>query len=114
MTQSCRDKILSKLCKMLIKIELWSVKILDAPLSEEVLEAYKKQIKILLGIKQAEYFVHQTKIENLTYHPYKKLIRLLMKNGQTIYLLSVSEILDNKKITSPISKYYFCHPKQRA
>ncbi|XCI75398.1 MAG: HD domain-containing protein [Flavobacteriales bacterium] len=112
--QSCRDKTLSNLCQMLIKRELWSVKVLDAPLSEEALETYKKQIKTLLGIKQAEYFIHQTKIENLTYHTHKNPIRLLMKNGQTVDLLSVSEVLDNKKITSSISKYYFCHPKQRA
>lgn len=111
--QFCKDKILSTLCRMIVNRKLWSVKILDTPLPEEVLELHKNQAKKILGIERVEYFVHQTKVENLTYHPNKNPIQLLTKSGQIVDLLKVSQVLDNKKITSPISKYYFCHLKEK-
>ncbi|XOD66845.1 MAG: HD domain-containing protein [Flavobacteriales bacterium Tduv] len=111
--QFSKDKILSILCKMIVNRDLWSVKILDAPFPEGTLEVYKEQVKRLLKIDRVEYFVHQTKIEKLTYHPNKNPIQLLTKSGQVVDLLKVSQVLDNKKITSPISKYYFCHLKEK-
>lgn len=110
----CDDFVLKNLCEMIIDRNLLKVKFKKKPIPVEKLEKHKTRLQEKYGIsrEEAEYFVFDGEISNLAYERHKENILILHKNGKTSDVIRVSDQLNLKALSEPVTKYYCCYPKK--
>ena len=108
------DKTLSNLAGRLIHRNLFAIEFSNEPFSDERIESLKKIVEKDMGIGEAEskFFVYSGDVFNLPYTPEFYEIKILLKNGKTDVISSVSDIFSNKFISEKIIKYFLCYPKE--
>lgn len=114
--QNHTDKILSRLSKMLLNRNLFSVEIFDEPINPQKIEEKKKEVMNLFSIsfEETAYFIYEKKLKNSIYSLGKKPIQFLKKNGQILNLLDAFPIfLNSMNSTQITNKYYFCYVKEK-
>lgn len=107
------DFVLKNLCKMIIDRNLLKVKFNEKPIPTEKLETHQNKLQELYGItrEEAAYFVFSGKISNLAYESHKENILILHKNGRISDVVKASDQLNLKALSTPVTKYFYCHPK---
>lgn len=107
--QSHGDKILSKLCKMLILRKLYKVLLSSESLANILVE--KREQAKLLGINQEElqYFVFNGVTSNSTYNLSDELIKIEMKNGSVKNITEIENSLVNQALARSVHKNYICY-----
>ena len=112
--QNHSDKILSKLCKMMVNRNLYKVVINDTRLAKDELntikEKFSKQLKI--SEKEIEYFVFQDAIENNAYNPKMDKINILLKNNTVKDISEAADTLNISSLARPVKKWFVCYPKK--
>ncbi|MBL1233808.1 MAG: HD domain-containing protein [Flavobacteriales bacterium] len=112
--QNHSDKILSKLCKMMVNRNLYKVVINDTRLAKDELntikEKFSKQLKI--SEKEIEYFVFQDAIENNAYNPKMDKINILLKNNTVKDISEAADTLNITALARPVKKWFVCYPKK--
>jgi hypothetical protein len=113
--QNNNDFVLSNLCKMVINRELLKIKIKNKPIRPKALEAHIDRLKSNYSINeaQAKYFVFVGEITNQAYKQKKEHIDILLKSGKVKDVVKVSDHLNIKALSKPVTKYYMCYPKIR-
>jgi HD superfamily phosphohydrolase len=113
--QNHNDFVLSNLCKMIINRELLKIKIKNKPIKIKDLEQHTKRLKSNYNINeaQASYFVFVGEITNQAYKQKKEHIDILLKSGKIKDIVKVSDHLNIKALSKPVTKYYMCYPKIR-
>jgi len=109
------DFVLSNLCKMVINRELLKIKIKNKPIKPKALEEHIDRLKSTYNINeaQARYFVFVGEITNQAYKQKKEHIDILLKSGKVKDVVKVSDHLNIKALSKPVTKYYMCYPKIR-
>jgi uncharacterized protein len=108
------DKILSDLSRRLMKRDLLAIELQNEPFFSEKVDRYRESAGNILNIDQndIDYYVFTNSISNLAYTPEAPEVRILLKNGETADISSVSEMFDHKFLSERITKYFLCYPKE--
>jgi len=113
--QWCRhpDKILSRLCTLLVERKLLKVKLQAAPIDPAFLEERRKEAQEKLGLSAAEtdYFVFTGEASNTTYNPGDERIQILFKDGSTKDISNVDNALIQQSLSDTVKKQYICFLK---
>ena len=108
------DMILSNLAKRLINRDLFAIELQNEPFTEEKSTTVRQKAIEQLGLDQStvEYFVYSGSVSNLAYTPDAPEVKILLKNGATDVISSVSDMFDQRFISERIVKYFLCYPKE--
>jgi HD superfamily phosphohydrolase len=108
------DKVLSDLANRLIGRNLFAIELSNEPFSDERVEKLRKLVEKKTEIRESEskYFVYSGDVSNLQYSPEFYEIKILLKNGKTDNISSISDIFNHKYISEKIIKYFLCYPKE--
>lgn len=108
------DKILSDLSGRLMRRDLLAVELQNDPFSEERIRELRTltQDKMKIDRELADYYVFTDAISNLAYTPESPEVKILLKNGKTADISTVSDMFDHRFLSERITKYYLCYPKE--
>ena len=65
-----------------------------------------------IPLDDTDYFVFTESISNLAYAPDAPEVKILLKNGNTADISTVSEMFDHRFLSERVTKYYLCYPKE--
>ena len=107
------DKVLSNLAGRLIHRNLFAIELGNEPFSDERIKKLRMLVEknMKIGESESKYFVYSGEVSNLQYSPEFHEIKILLKNGKTDNISSVSDIFNHKYISEKITKYFLCYPK---
>ncbi|MFD2098666.1 HD domain-containing protein [Flagellimonas iocasae] len=108
------DVVLSKMCKMLLDRKLLHIKIKKRPIDPQKMEKKLQEIIQMydLSAEDASNFVFQGEISNKAYSEEQQAINILKKNGRITDVLKESDQLSLKALSTTVTKYYSCYPKE--
>jgi HD superfamily phosphohydrolase len=108
------DKVLSDLSGRLTRRDLLAIELQDDPFSDERVNELRHMLlssmKITPGME--DYYVFTDSISNLAYTPDAPEVRILLKNGDTAYISTVSDMFDHRFLSERTTKYFLCYPKE--
>lgn len=109
--QSCDDKILSKLCTMLLTRKLFKTEISKTEFSQEKINQQKNKIaeKLNISLDEVSYFAVYQTLVNSAYDEKDKQILILSKSGTTQDIVQASDNLNILALTKPVEKFCFCY-----
>jgi uncharacterized protein len=107
------DKVLSDLSLRLVRRELYAIEIQNNIISESRLADLKSFTISKLNIDKSliDYYVFTESISNLIYASDAPEVKILLKNGTTADISSVSDMFDSKFLHEK-TKYFICYPKE--
>ena len=113
--QQHKDFVLRNLCEMILNRDLLKIKIKKNPIKTSDLAAHSKALmeKYDISKTQADYFVFSGEITNIAYQNKKQHINILQKSGKIKDIVKVSDQLNLKALSKPVTKYYMCYPKKK-
>ena len=113
--QQHEDFVLRNLCEMILNRDLLKIKIKKNPIKTSDLAAHSKALmeKYDISKTQADYFVFSGEITNIAYQNKKQHINILQKSGKIKDIVKVSDQLNLKALSKPVTKYYMCYPKKK-
>lgn len=108
--QTHEDKILSRLCKMLILRNLYKI-VFNPESLASILREKSDEVISRLGIaeKDVHYFVFDGVASNNTYNTYDELIKIETKNGQVKNITEIEDSLVNQTLARAVHKNYICY-----
>jgi HD superfamily phosphohydrolase len=108
------DKILSDLSGRLMRRDLLAVELQNDPFPEERIRELRvmTQDKMKIDRELADYYVFTDTISNLAYTPDSPEVKILLKNGKTADISTVSDMFDHRFLSERITKYFLCYPKE--
>jgi len=108
------DKILSDLSNRLLRRNLLAIELQNDSFPEHRIRELRTMVRDLMHIDNGmtEYFVFTNSISNQTYTPDTAEVRILLKNGITADISSVSDIFDHRLLSDRTTKYFLCYPKE--
>ena len=108
--QTHDDKILSRLCQMLILRKLYKV-LLSSESLASILVSKKEQVRKDFGIaeKDIHYFVFEGITSNSTYNINDELIKIETKSGQVKNITEIEDSLVNQTLARAVHKNYICY-----
>ena len=108
------DPILSDLSSRLIRRDLFAVELQNDPFSAERILNLQNLAGDLMQItpEMADYYVFSGNISNLMYASDSPEVRILLKNGTTEGISTVSDMFDHEVFSERITKYFLCYPKE--
>ena len=108
------DKILADLSRRLWQRDLFAVELQDSPFSEiRVNELSSRAGRLMMVENEYEsYFVFTDSISNLAYTPDATEVKILLKNGSTADISTVSDMFEHRFLSERITKYFLCYPKE--
>lgn len=107
------DAVLSILSRGLTDRKLLKIKFQSEPFTQKEINEKSFSIAKLLNIPEQEagFFVFTGEAVNTTYNPYDERIKILFKDGMVSDISSVDNALIHQHFSSPVKKYYLCHPE---
>lgn len=111
--QHNEDKVLSKLCQMLLNRNLLQIKLKNKPIAKEKLETKLEWVVTNneIDYSEATYFVFSGQIQNTAYDEQYQNINILRKNGKLTDVAKASDHLGLQALSQTVTKYYACYPK---
>lgn len=108
------DIVISELSRRLIERRLFHIDIQKEPFQDDYLEELKQKTSQILGLSNAEskYFVINGIAQNNAYDPGIGNIWILQKNGKVKDLAEISDQLNIRVLSKPVTKYFVCYPKE--
>lgn len=108
------DYILSSLSKMIINRDLSKIKLKNEKFPSAVLDIMITRFAIenKLSNQEAKYFIFKGKIKNQAYNKNAEPITILKKDKSTEDVITLSDQLNLKALSKPVTKYFICYPKQ--
>ncbi len=107
------DPTLSCLCKNLVARNLYKIALQNAPFAKEKIVQLKEKAKgrYSLSDEEVNHFVFSHSIKNSAYNPANDKINILYKDGQVVDIANASDQLNISVLSTPVTKYYLCYPK---
>lgn len=107
------DKILSRLCKMLIERNLYKVEITKLEPDSDRVERLKENTAQFLNIDKEDvsYFVFTDNIRNRAYNAENSNINILLKNNQIIDIAKASDLSNLESLDKTVKKYILCYTR---
>ncbi len=108
------DKVLSDLSGRLLRRNLFAIELQDGPFSGRRVGELKAFAIDFIGVRAefADYYVYTNSISNLAYTPNAPEVKILLKNGKTADISSVSEMFDHRYLSERVTKHFLCYPKE--
>jgi HD superfamily phosphohydrolase len=108
------DKILSDLSARLNQRNLLAIELQNEPFSEKRINELNAITcsKLNLSREELNYYVFTGSISNLAYTPDSPEVKILLKNGKTEDISTVSDMFDHRFLSEKITKYFLCYPKE--
>ena len=108
------DKVLSDLSGRLLRRDLFAIELQNEPFTLKRVNDLTSLARKLMDIDPGltEYYVFTNSISNLAYTPDAPVVRILMKNGKTADISTVSDMFDHQFLSERITKYFLCYPKE--
>jgi HD superfamily phosphohydrolase len=108
------DRILSDLSTRLVKRDLLAIELQNEPFKNEKIEILRAQTAEKLGIDPGltDYYVFSESISNLAYAQEATEVTILLKQGTTANITTVSDMVDHRFLSERITKYFLCYPKE--
>ena len=108
------DKVLSDLSGRLLRRDLFAIELQNEPFTLKRVNDLTSLARKLMDIDPGltEYYVYTNSISNLAYTPDAPVVRILMKNGKTADISTVSDMFDHQFLSERITKYFLCYPKE--
>lgn len=107
------DRILSLLCTMLVKRQLYKIEISNEMQDPERVKLLLQNTAITLKIteKEAAYFVFTDVISNRAYNTGggNSAINILMKNNQTVDIAKASDLSNLESLDKTVTKHILCY-----
>ena len=112
--RSQEDRILADLCRRFANRDLLAIELQNTPFEEQRIKDLKKSAGILLHLvsDETDYYVNTGDVYNQTYAPGTPEVRILLKNGETRDITTVSDLFDQQALSEKVTKYYLCYPKE--
>ena len=112
--QFCDDYILSSLSKMIINRDLSKIKLKNEKFPTTALDTMITQFanENKLSHQEVKYFIFKGKIKNQAYNKNADPITILKKDKSTEDVVTLSDQLNLKALSKPVTKYFICYPKQ--
>lgn len=107
------DFVLSSLSNMIINRDLLKIRMHAEKVDKlQVIELRKKLIELYsISEKESKYFIFKGKIKNQAYNKTGEPIHILKKDRTIEDVIEVSDQLNLKALSKPVTKYYICFPK---
>jgi hypothetical protein len=107
------DKILSRLCRMLIYRTLPRTELSVTPLPENMIEEKRDAVKRQFGLtnEETDYFVISKIVSNTAYSPNKQSILIKYNDGRLLDIFEASDMLKHSSIDEKVHKYILTYPK---
>ena len=108
------DYILSSLSKMIINRDLSKIKLKNEKFPTTALDTMITRFATenKLSHQEAKYFIFKGKIKNQAYNKNADPITILKKDKSTEDVVTLSDQLNLKALSKPVTKYFICYPKQ--
>jgi len=108
------DKVLSDLAGRLLRRDLLAIELQNESFPEKRINDLRSLAGNIFKIKSEyeDYYVYSGSISNLTYAPDAPEVKILLKNGRTSDISSVSDMFDHRFLSEKITKYFLCYPKE--
>ncbi|HEY5825816.1 MAG TPA: HD domain-containing protein [Cyclobacteriaceae bacterium] len=108
-----RDPILSTLCEMMIKRNLFQIILSIEPISKVQIEKVRKHVcrEYQVLQKDGTYLFSHGTVSNEAYVSEGQTINILMKSGKIIDIAQASDLPTIKAISKIVKKNYLCWPK---
>ena len=108
------DKVLSDLSGRLIRRDLFAIELQNEPFHRDRVKDLKVLAGKLMKVGPAleGYYVFTDSISNLAYTPEATDVKILLKNGKTADITTVSDMFDHRFLAERITKYFLCYPKE--
>jgi hypothetical protein len=109
-----QDKVLSELCKNIVKRELYKIEFRDHPFKHKEVKAKEEQFLKDKHIKREElkYFIFSNSISNKAYSAMDDKIQIYFKNGEIADIAEASDMLNLSVLSKNVKKYFLCYPKE--
>src|SRR5665647_3032589 len=108
------DRVLSDLSGRLLRRDLFAIELQNEPFTlkrvNDLISIARKLMDIDPGL--TEYYVYTNSISNLAYTPDAPVVKILLKNGKTADISTVSDMFDHRFLSERITKYFLCYPKE--
>ena len=108
------DRVLSDLSGRLLRRDLFAIELQNEPFAmkrvNDLIIIARKLMDIDPGL--TEYYVYTNSISNLAYTPDAPVVKILLKNGKTADISTVSDMFDHQFLSERITKYFLCYPKE--
>ena len=108
------DKVISDLSGRLMRRDLFAIELQNEPFPEERLN-YLRSLSgnlVKMDPEFADYYIFTDTISNLAYTPDAPEVKILLKNGNTADISTVSDMFDHRFLSEKITKYFLCYPKE--
>lgn len=107
------DRILSQLCRMFSRRNLYKVEISSTPPDPERVARLRENAAEALKLNDTEvtYFVFTDRIENRAYNAGIGNINILLKNNTTIDIAKASDLSNLESLDKTVTKYILCYPR---
>ncbi len=108
------DPVLRDLSRRLMMRDLLAIELQDKPFPIARVQQLKDLTAGRLGINKelTGFYVYTEAISNLTYAPGEPEVMILLKDGTTAGISTVSDIFDHKLFSERITRYFLCYPKE--
>jgi hypothetical protein len=108
------DKVLSDLSGRLLRRDLFAIELQNIPFSDERVRELRNRVRNTLDAEAGleDYYVFTNSISNLAYTPDAPVVEILLKNGKTADISTVSDMFDHQFLSERITKYFLCYPKE--
>ena len=108
------DKVLSDLSGRLLQRDLLAIELQNNPFPEERVKELRSLAGDLMKVSPEleDYYVFTNSISNLAYTPDAPEVKILLKNGKTADISTVSDMFDHRFLSERITKYFLCYPKE--
>ena len=108
------DKVLSDLSGRLLRRDLFAIELQNEPFPVKRVKELSNSAGRLMNVQPEleDYYVFTNSISNLTYTPDTPEVKILLKNGKTAGISTVSDMFDHRFLSERITKYFLCYPKE--
>ncbi len=108
------DKVLSDLSGRLLRRDLFAIELQNEPFPVKRVVDLSNSAGQLMNVppELADYYVFTNSISNLAYTPDTPEVKILLKNGKTAEISTVSDMFDHRFLSERITKYFLCYPKE--
>jgi len=107
------DKILSVLCKGVMRRELFRSDMKAIDFTELEIQEVKEKVKIALGLRDDEvsYFVYYQVVSNSAYSSRKDPIKILSTHDELLDIAEASDLSNLESLSKKVVKYVLTYPK---
>ena len=112
--QDHEDKVLAKLCKMLITRKLFRIELQGEPFSQDRKDEVLRKIQDTwkLSAEDASYFFVSDSINNNAYSSAAESIRILFKSGEIKDAAEASDHFNLSALSKAVEKHFICYPRE--